>query len=39
MNLSDKDRLLVSINNNKIFNHDLEFKKTTILFKKIEDDN
>jgi methionyl-tRNA synthetase len=39
MNLKKEDRLLKSINNNNIFNHDLEFKKTSILFKKIENDN
>ena len=39
MNLKKEDRLLKSINNNNIFNHNLEFKKTSILFKKIENDN
>ena len=39
MNLKNKDAKLKSINNIDIFNHDLEFKKTSILFKKIEDDN
>ena len=39
MNLKDDDRLLKSITNKNIFNHNLEFKKTSILFKKIEDDN
>tara|TARA_B110000971_G_scaffold17293_1_gene15983 strand:+ start:4428 stop:5972 length:1545 start_codon:yes stop_codon:yes gene_type:complete len=39
MNLSKKDRLLNSITNENIFNHNLKFKKTTILFKKIENDN
>jgi len=39
MNLKKEDRLLVSITNKDIFNHDLEFKKTSILFKKIENDN
>ena len=39
MNLTDEDRLLKSITNENIFNHNLEFKKTSILFKKIEDDN
>ena len=39
MNLKKKDRLISAINNNNIFNHDLEFKKTSILFQKIEDDN
>ena len=39
MNIHNKDRLIKSITNNKIFNHNIEFKKTTILFKKIENDN
>ena len=39
MNLKKDERLIIAINNIDIFNHDLEFKKTTILFKKIEDDN
>jgi len=39
MNLKEEDRLISAINDNDIFNHDLEFKKTSILFKKIEDDN
>ena len=39
MNLKKKDILLKSINNKDIFNHNLEFKKTSILFKKIENDN
>jgi len=39
MNLKKEDRLLKSINNKNIFDHNLEFKKTTILFKKIENDN
>ena len=39
MNLKKEDRLISAINNNDIFNHDLEFKKTSILFKKIEDAN
>jgi len=39
MNLKSEDRLLKSINNINIFNHSLEFKKTSILFKKIENDN
>jgi methionyl-tRNA synthetase len=39
MNLKSKERLISAINKNDIFNHDLEFKKTSILFKKIEDDN
>ena len=39
MNLKENDRLISAINTNDIFNHNLEFKKTSILFKKIEDDN
>ena len=39
MNLKKEDSLISAINSNDIFNHDLEFKKTSILFKKIEDDN
>ena len=39
MNLKKEERLICAINNIDIFNHDLQFKKTTILFKKIEDDN
>ena len=39
MNIKKEDRLLKSINNKDIFNHNLEFKKTSILFKKIENDN
>ena len=39
MNLKKEDRLLKSINNENIFDHNLEFKKTSILFKKIENDN
>ena len=39
MNLNNEDRLLKSITSENIFNHNLEFKKTSILFKKIEDDN
>ena len=39
MNLKKEDRLLKSINSKNIFNHNLEFKKTTILFKKIENDH
>jgi len=39
MNLKTEDRLLKSITSNNIFNHNLEFKKTSILFKKIENDN
>ena len=39
MNLKKEDRLLKTIFNKNIFNHNLEFKKTSILFKKIENDN
>jgi methionyl-tRNA synthetase len=39
MNLNSKDMLLKSINNKNIFDHMLQFKKTSILFKKIENDN
>jgi hypothetical protein len=31
--------LLKSITNKNIFDHNLEFKKTSILFKKVENDN
>jgi len=39
MNLKKNERLISAINKNDIFNHNLEFRKTSILFKKIEDDN
>ena len=39
MNIKKNERNIEAINNIDIFNHDLEFKKTSILFKKIEDDN
>jgi len=39
MNLKKGERTIKAIKNIDIFNHNLEFKKTTILFKKIEDDN
>ena len=39
MNLKKEDRLLKTIFNKNIFNHNLEFQKTSILFKKIENDN
>jgi len=39
MNLKENERTISTINNIDIFNHDLKFKITTILFKKIEDDN
>jgi methionyl-tRNA synthetase len=39
MNLNEKDRLLKSINTKDNFDHNLEFKKISILFKKIENDS
>ncbi len=39
MNLEDEEKKLAAINKTDIFKHDLKFKKTSILFKKIEDDN
>jgi methionyl-tRNA synthetase len=39
LNLEDKDRLISSISNKNIFDHDKELKKTEILFKKIDNDN
>ena len=39
MNLKNNERNISAINSNDVFNHDIEFKKTSILFKKIEDDN
>ena len=39
MNLKKNERDISAINTNDIFDHNLEFKKTSILFKKIEDDN
>ena len=39
MNLNKNDRMIAAISTNDIFNHDLKFKKISILFKKIEDDN
>jgi len=39
MNLQKESRLLKAIHTEDIFNHNLEFKKTSILFKKIENDN
>ena len=39
MNMKKEDRLLESINKKNIFNHNQEFQKTQILFKKIENDN
>jgi len=39
MNLKKENRLLASITNQEVFDHTLVFKKTSILFKKIENDN
>ena len=39
MNLNKEDRLLKSITKKNIFDYNLAFKKTSILFKKIENDN
>ena len=39
MNLKFDEKKLNAINNADVFNHDIKFKKTSILFKKIEDDN
>ena len=39
MNLENDEKKLISINNTDIFKHDLKFKKISILFKKIENDN
>jgi methionyl-tRNA synthetase len=39
MNLKEDEKNLNTINKIDIFNHDIKFKKTTILFEKIEDDN
>ncbi|MDB9760866.1 methionine--tRNA ligase [Pelagibacteraceae bacterium] len=39
MNLKKDERSLKSISNKNIFNHDLKFKKTSILFRKIDNDN
>jgi methionyl-tRNA synthetase len=39
MNLEEQEKQLKAINNIDIFKHDLKFKKISILFKKIEDDN
>ena len=39
MNLKDSEKKLNAVNNIDIFNHKIEFKKISILFKKIEDDN
>jgi methionyl-tRNA synthetase len=37
MNLKKEEQKLTSINNTDIFNHDLKFNQTTILFNKIDD--
>ena len=39
MNLKQNKRNISAINSNDIFDHTLEFKKCTILFKKIDNDN
>ena len=39
MNLKKEDSLLESISKKNVFDYNLEFKKTSILFKKIENDN
>ena len=39
MNLQNTEKNLKSINNMDIFNHNLQFQKISILFKKIEDDH
>jgi methionyl-tRNA synthetase len=39
MNLEDHEKKLIAINKIDIFKHEREFKKISILFKKIEDDN
>ena len=39
MNLKKEDRLLKSIEHKNIFDHQQKFQKTSILFRKIEDDN
>ena len=39
MNLEEQEKQLKAINNIDIFKHNLKFKKISILFKKIEDDN
>ena len=39
MNLEDQEKKLKAVNKNNIFKHELKFKKISILFKKIEDDN
>ena len=39
MNIKEEDRLLQGIIKKNIFDYDLEFKRTSNLFKKIENDN
>jgi len=39
MNLKKNERTVSAIHSHDIFNHELKFQKTSILFKKIEDDN
>src|SRR5210317_2219321 len=39
LNLKNEDRLINSINDKDLFDHDKPFQKTSILFKKIDDDN
>jgi methionyl-tRNA synthetase len=39
MNLKKEDSLLESISKKNVFDYNIEFKKTSILFKKIENDN
>ena len=39
MNLKEDQKKINSVNNIDIFDHELEFKKISILFKKVEDDN
>jgi hypothetical protein len=39
MNLDNSKKKLKAINNVDIFDHDIKFKRISILFKKIENDN
>ena len=39
LNIVDKDRKIENINKENSLNHDMELKKISILFKKIENDN
>ena len=39
LNLKNEDRLINSISDKDLFDHEKPFQKTTILFKKIDDDN